>query len=144
MTKKIIVKVLVTSSLEKVWDAWTKPEHIVKWNFATDDWQCPKASNDLSVGGKYFARMEAKDGSFGFDFVAIYNVVELKKRLVYTMEDGRLSATDFKNIDENIDENIEVITSFDSEGENSDELQREGWQSILNNFKKYVEKLILK
>ena len=135
MKKRIIVEAIISASLEKVWDAWTKPENIIKWNFASDDWQCPKASNDLSIGGKYFARMEAKNGSFGFDFVAIYKEIELRKKLVYIMEDGRISETNFTNIEGK----TKVITSFDSEEENSDDMQREGWQSILNNFKKYVE-----
>ena len=85
MATKITISALVNAPINKVWDNWTKPEHITKWNFAIDTWQCPTASNDLKVGGKYIARMEAKDGSFGFDFEAIYDTVIDKQELTYTM-----------------------------------------------------------
>lgn len=133
--EKIIIKTLISGNIKKIWDFYTLPEHITKWNFATSDWQCPRASNDMKVGGKYFARMEAKDGSFGFDFEAIYDKVIPKEKITYTMEDDRKVTIHFNNIDNK----TELIIEFDAEEENSIEIQKEGWQSILNNFKKYVE-----
>ncbi|TBR19014.1 MAG: activator of HSP90 ATPase [Chitinophagaceae bacterium] len=135
MATKITVTALVNAHIEKVWDNWTKPQHITKWNFAVDDWQCPKAENDLKVGGKYFARMETKDNSFGFDFEAIYDVVNEKKEFIYTMSDGRKATTIF----ESNGSETNVTTTFDAETENPVEMQQEGWQMILNNFKKYAE-----
>lgn len=132
---KITVEATISADTNKVWDFWTKPEHITKWNFATDDWQCPKAENDLRAGGKYFARMEAKDGSFGFDFEAVYDEVIDQKKLVYTMGDGRQAVTNF----ESLGGKTKVTTTFDAESENDLEMQRAGWQAILNNFKKYAE-----
>lgn len=135
MTTKITVSAIINEPLLKVWNYWTSPEHITKWNFADPSWQCPKAENDLKVGGKYFARMEAKDGSFGFDFEAIYDVVIDQKELTYTMGDGRKASTLF----ENKSNNTIVTTTFDAENENAVDLQQTGWQMILNNFKNYVE-----
>lgn len=135
MAKKITISALVNAPINKVWDNWTKPEHITKWNFAIDTWQCPTASNDLQVGGKYIARMEAKDGSFGFDFEAIYDKVIDKQELTYTMTDGRKATTIFVG---NGNE-TSVTTIFDAESENPVEMQQQGWQAILDNFKKYTE-----
>ena len=132
---KITIQTIISANTKKVWDLYTLPEHITKWNFASDDWQCPKASNDMQVGGKYFARMEAKDGSFGFDFEAIYDEIIIGEKLVYTMGDARKVIATFNSMDDK----TEVTVIFDAEGENSLEMQKEGWQSILNNFKKYVE-----
>jgi uncharacterized protein YndB with AHSA1/START domain len=134
-TSKITIEATISAAPNKVWAYWTQPEHITKWNFATDDWQCPRAMNDLRVGGKYGARMEAKDGSFGFDFEAVYNEVVDQKKLTYTMEDGRKVTTDF----EKLGDKTKVTTVFDAESENSEEMQKSGWQAILNNFKKYTE-----
>ena len=111
------------------------PEHITKWNFADPSWHCPSASNDLRKGGKYFARMEAKDVSFGFDFEAIYTVVNQGENFTYEFG-GRLATVEFKNNNGS----TEVIVTFDPETENSIELQKNGWQAILNNFKEYTEK----
>lgn len=135
MATKITISALVNAPLDKVWDKWTKPEHITKWNFAIDTWQCPTASNDLQVGGKYIARMEAKDGSFGFDFEAIYDTVIDKQELTYTMKDGRKATTIFVG---NGNE-TSVTTVFDAESENPVDMQQQGWQAILDNFKKYAE-----
>jgi uncharacterized protein YndB with AHSA1/START domain len=135
MATKITVTASIAAALTKVWNCWTMPEHIVHWNFADPSWQCPRAENDLTVGGKYSARMEAKDGSFGFDFEAIYDVVDEHQVITYTMGDGRQATTTFSN-DENT---TTVTTTFDAETENSVELQQGGWQAILNNFKNYVE-----
>ncbi len=134
-TNKITVQADIAADTKKVWDYYTKPKHIKKWNFASPEWHCPKAENDLRVGGKYFARMEAKDGSWGFDFEAIYDAVVEHKNFVYTMEDGRKVTVDF----ENLGNKTRAIVTFDTEKENPEEMQRNGWQAILDNFKKYVE-----
>lgn len=132
---KILIHAIVLADIEKVWDYYTRPEHITKWNFASDDWQCPHASNDMRVGGKYLSRMEAKDGSFGFDFEAVYEQIIVGERFSYTMPDGRKVQVTFKDADGK----TEVSINFDAETENSIELQRQGWQAILDNFKKYTE-----
>lgn len=134
-TTRITVQATIAANTKKVWDYYTRPEHITKWNFASDDWQCPTATNDMRVGGKYSSRMEAKDGSWGFDFEAIYDEVVTNEKFAYTMTDGRQATTRF----ENQGNATNVIITFDAEHENSIDLQREGWQAILNNFKKYVE-----
>lgn len=133
---KIQIEATIAAPTQKVWSYWTQPQHITKWNFASDDWQCPKAANDLKVGGKYSARMEAKDGSFGFEFEAIYDEVVDQKKITYTMGDGRQATTVF----ENLGDKTKVTTVFDAEKQNSEEMQRSGWQAILNNFKTYTEK----
>lgn len=136
MTKvKVTIQAQIAATPDKVWDYWTNPKHIVNWNFASDDWCCPKAENDLRIGGKYSARMEAKDKSFGFDFDCIYTEVENLKTLNYTMGDGRTARTTF----EQTANGTNVKTIFDAEGENSVEMQKNGWQAILDNFKKYTE-----
>ena len=132
---KITIESIISASTKKVWDCYTLPEHITKWNFASDDWHCPKAENDLRVGGKLKSRMEAKDGSFGFDFEAIYDEVINHKKISYNLTDGRQVITVF----ENQNGKTTVTTTFDAETQNSVELQRNGWQAILDNFKKYVE-----
>lgn len=131
----ITVETTVNAPVAKVWECWTSPEHVTQWNNASDDWHTPHAENDLRVGGKFLSRMEAKDGSFGFDFIGLYEEVEENKSIVYTMEDGRKVAIAF------ISEggSTEVTESFEAEEINSIELQQAGWQAILNNFKKYVE-----
>ncbi len=134
-TTKITVETTVSANTKKVWDYWNKPEHITKWNFAADDWHCPKVENDLRVGGKLKSRMEAKDRSFGFDFEATYDEVVDQKKIAYTMADDRKATTDF----ENLDGKTKVTTTFDAENENPVEMQKGGWQAILNNFKKYIE-----
>jgi uncharacterized protein YndB with AHSA1/START domain len=132
---KVTVEATISADTKKVWDYYTMPEHITNWNFANDDWQCPRAENDVRVGGKYNARMEAKDGSFGFDFEAVYNEVVDQKKLTYTMTDGRQSTTTF----EDLGGTTKVTTTFDAEGVNDVDMQRAGWQAILDNFKKYTE-----
>jgi len=134
-TTKVIIEATVSAGTKKVWDYWNKPEHITKWNFAADDWHCPKAENDLRVGGKLKSRMEARDGSFGFDFEATYDEVTDQKKITYTIADGRKATTDF----ENLDGKTKITTVFDAENENPIEMQKAGWQAILDNFKKYVE-----
>ena len=131
---KITVKTVVSAPLERVWEAWTTPADIVQWNFASDDWCCPSAEVDLRVGGLWKARMEAKDGSFGFDFEATISALEPARLLQYSlgdrMVDVRFSSTEA---------GILVEESFDAEDENSAEMQRAGWQAILDNFRKHVE-----
>lgn len=132
---RISIETTVSASVKKVWDYWTQPEHITKWNYASDDWHCPEAENDLRVGGKLKSRMEAKDGSFGFDFEATYDEIIDQKKISYTMTDGRQATTDF----DTMYGNTRIITVFDAENENPVDMQRAGWQSILDNFKKYAE-----
>jgi uncharacterized protein YndB with AHSA1/START domain len=132
---KITVKATVQANKAKVWECYTQPEHIIHWNFATDDWKCPHASNDMRVGGKYSARMEAKDGSFGFDFEAVYTAIDPGNSFTFTMPDGRV--VDLMFVDQ--DGATEVTTMFDPESMNPIEMQEAGWQMILNNFKKYTE-----
>lgn len=131
----ITIQATVNSSIEKVWKIWTSPEHITKWNSASDDWHTPKAENDLRVGGKFLSRMEAKDGSMGFDFIGTYDAIEIGKLVSYVMEDGRKCKTTFMANGAE----TQITTSFDAEKENSEELQRSGWQAILNSFKLYCE-----
>ncbi len=134
--KKIIVEVTVDASIEKVWDYWTNPEHITKWAFADDSWEAPHAENDLKNGGKFLTKMSAKDGSSGFDFTGVYtNVVPLEK-IDYTLDDGRTVSIDFQKIDDN---SVKIVEEFEMENENTEELQRSGWQAFMNNFKKYTE-----
>lgn len=131
----IIVETSIKAPVEKVWAFWILPQHILQWNNASDDWHTTKAENDLQVGGRFTSRMEAKDGSFGFDFGGVYNEVTLHQQIVYTLDDGRSVQITFAN---NGDETV-VTESFQAENTHSLELQREGWQAILDNFKKYVE-----
>ena len=131
---KIQVQANVAADKQKAWDFYTKPEHIVKWNFASDDWQCPRATNDMRVGGKYSARMEAKDGSFGFE--AVYDQIIPGENFQYTMPDGRLVNVEFEKNGNST--NVKVL--FDAESVNSLELPKGGWQTILDNYKKYAEK----
>lgn len=140
-TNQITVSNEVNAPIERVWDCYTKSHHITQWNFASPEWCCPSASNDLQQGGKYVARMEAKDGSMGFDFEAIYTEVTPHKKLCYTMGNdpaqGRKATVTFsKNTN-----GATVTIDFDPEDTNPLDLQRNGWQAILDNFKKYTESL---
>ena len=132
--EKITITATIAADKQKVWDYYTHPEHITQWNFADPSWHCPTASNDLQPGGQYFARMEAKDGSFGLDFIAIYTEIQLIETFTYQFGDRTATV----NFSEN-NGNTELTISFDPETENSVELQRNGWQAILNNFKHYTE-----
>ena len=136
-TTKITVETTVNADLQTAWECWTLPEHIVKWNFASDDWHCPKAENDLRTGGKFSSTMAAKDGSFSFDFGGTHDEVTKHKTIYSTLGDGRKMNASF----EEKDGKTTVTESFEAESMNSLELQRFGWQSILNNFKKYTESL---
>ncbi len=132
----ITVETAVNAPVNKVWEYWTKPEHITKWNNASEDWHTPHAENDLRAGGKFSSRMEAKDGSFGFDFGGVYDAVNTNEYIEYTIGDERKVKINFT------DEGgkTKIVESFDAETENPEEMQKGGWQALLNNFKKYVEK----
>lgn len=131
----ITIKASILANAEKVWDYYTQPAHITQWNFATPEWHCPHAENDLRAGGKYLARMEARDGSFGFEFEAVYTEVKAHERLCYVIADGRKVTVELTPVGDT----TEIIVRFEAETENSPELQRDGWQAILNNFRNYVE-----
>ncbi|MFN8310803.1 MAG: SRPBCC family protein [Chitinophagales bacterium] len=133
-TEKITIHSTVAADKQKAWNYYTQPEHITQWNFADPSWHCPRATNDMRVGGRYVARMEAKDGSFGFDFDATYTHIQPGESFTYEFG-GRLATVDFKEHSGT----TEVTVTFDPETQNSIERQREGWQMILNNFKKYTE-----
>jgi uncharacterized protein YndB with AHSA1/START domain len=140
----IQTQVTVNATLAKAWDCYTNPKHITQWTFASDDWCCPSSTNDLIIGGIFTTRMEAKDGSFGFDMSGFYTVVENQKQINYTMstiedankEDTRHAEVHFESIDDNT---TEVTVIFEPENENPIEMQQEGWQAILNNYKKHTE-----
>lgn len=135
-TKAIItVQNTVNAPVSKVWEYWSKPEHITKWCNASDDWHAPWATNDLTAGGKFATRMEAKDGSFGFEFGGVYDVVKENEAIEYTMGDGRKVQVYFTSQGDT----TKVVESFEPESQNPEEMQRGGWQAILDNFKKYTE-----
>jgi uncharacterized protein YndB with AHSA1/START domain len=132
----ITVEAHISAPVEKVWQFWTEPEHITQWNFASDDWQCPRAVNDLRVGGSFSSRMEAKDGSAGFDFGGTYTNVVPHQHIAYVMgESGRTAEVTFTPEEGG----VRVVVTFVAETENPIEMQRAGWQAILDNFKKHVE-----
>ncbi|HAW52600.1 MAG TPA: hypothetical protein DCX54_09790 [Flavobacteriales bacterium] len=134
---RITVETTVMAELHKVWECWTVPNHIVNWNFASKDWHCPWAKNDLREGGKFSSRMESVDGKMGFDFEGIYDEVHEGRKIAYSLADGRRVEILFeKNGDSTL-----VTETFDPENENPLEMQRAGWQAILDHFKKYTEKL---
>ncbi|MEN9569782.1 MAG: hypothetical protein RL172_1013 [Bacteroidota bacterium] len=131
----ITVQATVNAPVQKVWECWTSPQHITQWCHASDDWHAPKASNDLSAGGKFSTTMAAKDGSFSFDFEGVYDTVHLHQHIAYTMEDGRKVQIDFIPAANS----TTVIETFDPENINPADMQQQGWQAILNNFKTYTE-----
>ncbi len=135
MTQRIAIEAIVNHNRSHVWRLFNEPEHITNWNFATDDWRCPRAENDLRAGGRLCYRMEAKDGSSGFDFEAIYDEVVHETSLAYTLTDGRKVATTF----EDLGDATQVSTVFEAEAENPVDMQRMGWQAILDNFKRYAD-----
>lgn len=135
MNQPITIKTHVQAPIEKIWEYWTEPEHIKQWNNASDDWCTPSAKNDLRVGGTFSVRMESKDGMNGFDFEGTYTSVEKHDKIAYIMSDGRKVHVVFTKQDDG----YTITETFDPENENSLEMQKAGWQSILNNFKKYVE-----
>jgi uncharacterized protein YndB with AHSA1/START domain len=134
---KITVKATVNAPVEKVWKTWNEPQHIKNWCAASEDWHAPKAENDLRTGGTFSTRMEAKDGSFGFDFGGIYDNVRKNELIEYTMGDGRKVSVHFKSNGNQ----TEIVETFEAETQNSVDMQKTGWQAILDNFKKYTESL---
>ena len=132
---KIQVETMVNAPVEKVWNYWTSPQHIMKWNNASDDWHTPSVENDFKVGGKFLARMEARDGSMGFDFWGIYDQIIEHELIEYTLGDNRKVTINFSGNGNQ----TQVIETFEAEKDNSEEMQKGGWQSILDNFKAYVE-----
>jgi uncharacterized protein YndB with AHSA1/START domain len=134
--KTITVQAVINAPVEQVWKLYTEPEHVMKWNNASNDWHSPRAENDLKVGGKFLYRMEAKDGSSGFDFDGTYDQVIANELIVYSISDGRKVEVTFTKDDI---ERTKMDITFEAESTNPIEMQRDGWQAILNNFKIYVE-----
>jgi uncharacterized protein YndB with AHSA1/START domain len=141
---QITITTRVLAPISTTWNCYTQPEYIIRWNFASPDWCCPRATSDLKVGGRFSSRMEARDDSMGFDFGGVYTDVEINKLIGYTMvdadqepdENSRKATVNFEAISDN---QTKVTISFDPEMTNSLELQQNGWQSILDNFKKIAE-----
>ena len=131
----ITVESTINAPVAKVWDMWTQPEHIMQWNNASDDWHTPASQNDLRAGGKFSSTMAAKDGSMSFDFGGVHDIVKQHEQIASTLGDGRTMNVNFIAQGDT----TRIIESFEPETQNSHELQRGGWQAILNNFKKYVE-----
>lgn len=132
---RIRVETTVEAPVERVWAAYVEPEHIVGWNAASDDWHSPRSTVDLREGGRFSSRMEARDGSMGFDFEGTYTRVTPGENLQYRMDDDRMVDVEFVETENG----VRVVVDFDAEGENPAEMQREGWQAILDNFRRYVE-----
>lgn len=131
----ITVETTVNAPVAEVWKYWTEPQHIVKWSFASADWHAPRAENDLRVGGTFLTRMEAKDGSFGFDFGGVYDEVKTHELIAYTLGDGRKVKIDFIGQGSS----TKIVEAFEAESTNSVDMQQAGWQSFMDNFKKYSE-----
>lgn len=132
---KITVETIVNVPTEKVWKFWTEPAHIIKWTHASDDWHAPYADNDLRTGGKFKTTMAAKDGSFSFDFEGVYTNVEDQGLIAYTLADDRTVKVTFTSLDNS----TKIVETFDPESVNPIEMQKGGWQAILDNFKNYTE-----
>jgi len=135
MPEQITVETVVEAPIARVWTCWTEPACIMQWNAASDDWHTPSATNDLRTGGTFTARMEAKDGSFGFDFGGTYTNVSEHENIAYVMGDGRKVSVTFADL---MGRTL-VSETFDAETQNSAERQKQGWQAILDNFKKHAE-----
>jgi len=137
-TKTLItVEAHVQSPIEKVWEAWTEPQHITQWNQASSDWHCPKAENDLREGGNFSATMAARDGSMSFDFGGTYTKVKQHQAIEYTIGDGRSVKVQFATTPDG----TKVTETFEAEDTNPIEMQRGGWQAIMDSFKKHTESL---
>lgn len=135
MRSPITIQSVIEAPIAKVWEFWTKPEHIVKWAFALDDWEAPAAENDVRVGGKFKTVMAAKDKSTSFDFTGVYTNIKEHELIEYDMDDARHVKIEFAQIPKG----VRVTESFEPEKINPEKLQRDGWQAILDNFKKYAE-----
>ena len=131
----ITVSVTVQAPVNKVWDYWNQPDHIMQWNNASNDWHTPRAENNLRINGTFNYRMEARDGSVGFDFRGVYDEIQPRQHIRYTIDDGRKVQVTFSGDDTTTD----VTETFDAESTNSVDMQQAGWQAILDNFKKYTE-----
>ncbi len=132
---ELTVEATVNAPVDKVWEYWTDPKHVVNWNHASEDWHSPYAQNDLRAGGKFLFRMEARDGSQGFDFSGVYDEVQPHKAISFVMGDGRKIKTLFFSQGNK----TKIVETFDAENVYSPEQQRSGWQAILDNFKSYAE-----
>ncbi|MFM2048177.1 MAG: hypothetical protein RI955_725 [Bacteroidota bacterium] len=135
MNNAITVEAIVNASIEKVWNAWITPQHIMQWNNASPDWHCPAAENNLQVGGKFTSTMAAKDGSFSFDFGGTHTEIKRHELIASTMDDGRKMEVRFIADGDK----TKVVEAFEPENENPLDMQQAGWQAILDNFKKHVE-----
>lgn len=133
----ITIQATINEPVEKVWRCWTEPKHIMKWNNASEDWHTVKAENDLRDGGRFLSRMEAKDGSFGFDFSGTYDEVKPYETIAYTLDDDRKVKINFNREGQKTN----VTETFEAEGTNSIEMQKTGWQAIMDNLKKYTEEM---
>ena len=131
----ITIGTTVNADINKIWKYWNDPEHVVKWNAASVDWHTPHAENDLSVGSGFRYTMAARDGSFSFDFVGNYTMIVPNETIVYEIADGRKVRIDFSSESDK----VTIVETFEAETQNPIEMQRDGWQSILDNFKTYVE-----
>lgn len=133
--KTITIENTINAPVAKVWELWTGPQHIIKWNSASDDWHTTRAENDVRPGGRFLSRMEAKDGSFGFNFTGSYVDVKTNQYIEYTMDDGRKAEIFFTPLGNQ----TRMVITFEAEEVNSLDLQKGGWQAILNSFRKYAE-----
>ena len=138
MENEITVQTVVKAHIAEVWECWNKPEHIIGWAFASDDWEAPAAQNDLRVSGKFKTTMAAKDKSSSFDFTGTYTAVRENELIEYELDDDRQVRVEFTELPEG----VRITESFEPENQNPEEMQRSGWQAILDNFKKYVERII--
>lgn len=134
---KITIETNVNASVETVWEAWTNPEHVMRWNHASDDWHCPEATNDLRIGGRFSFTMASKDGKMSFDFEGVYVNIEEHELIQYKIGDGREVKVTFRKTGEV----VKVVETFEAEKVHSIEQQKAGWQAILDNFKKYTEQM---
>lgn len=135
----ITIETIISAPVEQVWAMWTEPQHIENWNFAGDDWHCPKSIVDLRDGGRFSSTMAARDGSFQFDFCGEYIQVMNLESISVVLDDGRKWNTQF----ESSPSGTKVVESFEPENQNPEEMQRMGWQMILDRFKGYVESAAL-
>ena len=131
----ITVQCVVKAPIEKVWEVWTKPEHIVRWAFASDDWEAPAAENDLRTGGRFKTAMAAKDKSMSFDFTGVYTNVKEHELIEYDIDDSRHVKVEFTGLPEG----VKITETFEPENTHPETMQHSGWQAILDNFKKYAE-----
>jgi uncharacterized protein YndB with AHSA1/START domain len=131
----VTVETTVNIPLDKAWDCFTNPAHVTHWNFASPDWYCPKAENDLRAGGRFTYSMAAKDGSFSFDFSGVHEEVEIHKRIKTLLDDGRIMEVSFQSNGDN----TLVTETFEPENIHPVEFQKAGWQAILDNYKLHAE-----